>query len=188
MKTFPKSLQNRPFTYKEAVAFGLTQHKIRQLLAAAKIERIERGLYQVVGVDVSDAELFRRAVKKLGQPSAVCLLSALSHYQLTDIIPDRVWLMVSSEKRTASPNIKLYRAREPKWKIGVISEDGYSITSLERTIVDALTHKSLVPVRIGLDALKKAISGKKTSASRVIEISKSLGVMHRILPYVEALS
>ncbi len=188
MQTLPKAIKNRPFTYREAVQLGLTQTAIRQLLANESIERIERGLYQAVGVDLSDRELFRRAIRKIGKPSAVCLLSALSHYQLTDIIPDRVWLMVPANKRTSSANIKLYRARDPKWEIGVIIEDGYPITSLERTIIDALTHQSVLPIRIGLDALKKAVSAKKTSTSKIIGVSKSLGVLHRILSYVEVLS
>ena len=188
IKTVPKALLAKPFTYKEAMSLGLTQYAIRKLLAAEAIERIERGLYQTIGGDVSDSELFRRAVKKIGEPSAVCLLSALSYYHLTDVIPDRVWLMVSAKTRTASRNIRLYRARNPRWKIGIVAEDGYSITSVERTLVDALTSKALLPARIGIDALKKAVSKEQTIISKVIDMSKYLGVMHRILPYVEALS
>lgn len=187
LRTLPESLRDRPFTYREAVSLGLSQYAIHKLLAAGEIERIERGIYQAVGGDISDSELFRRAVKKIGEPSAVCLLSALSYYHLTDVIPDRVWLMVSAKTRTASRNIRLYRTRDPRWKIGIVAEDGYSITSVERTLVDALTNKAVLPVRIGLDALKRAVGEKQTSISNVIVMSKSLGVLHRILPYVEAL-
>lgn len=187
-KTFPKALRGKPFTYREATSLGLTQYAMRRLLATEVIERIERGIYRTVGHDVSESELFRRAIKKIGEPSAVCLLSALSYYHLTDIIPDRVWLMVPAKTRTTSKNIRLYRARDPQWQIGVIVEDGYSITSVERTLVDSLTSKSILPVRIGLDALKRAVSEKQTSISKVINMSKSLGVLHRIIPYVDALS
>ena len=96
--------------------------------------------------------------------------------------------MVSAKTRTASKNIRLYRTRDPRWKIGITAQDGYSITNIERTLVDALTSKAVLPVRIGLDALKRAVSEKLTSISKIIEMSKSLGVRHRILPYVEALS
>lgn len=187
-KELPQGLQHKAFTFREASEDGLTQYAIRQLLEAGAIERVERGLYRATGEDISEIEAHRSAIKKVGERAAVCLLSALSHYELTDTIPKQVWLMVPAEKRTKSPNIKLYRARDPKWKIGVLTEDGYPITSLERTIVDSLTLKSIISPRLGIDALKRAIAEKKTTASAILKMSDELGVKHRILPYIEALS
>ena len=188
MKILPKQLCGKQFTYQEACSQGLTQYAIRKLLQAATIERLEHGLYHSIGEDISDDELYRRAIKRVGEPAAVCLLSALSHYELTDTIPKQVWLMVPTEKRTKSQSVKLYRARDPKWKIGIVSQDGYSITTIERTIVDSLTLKTLISPRFGIDALKIAIFSKQTSANKVLDMSNSLGVKHRILPYIEALS
>lgn len=188
MSELPKDLQQKPFTYREASEDGLTQYAVRQLLEAGIIERVERGLYRCANEDLSESEAYRRAVKRVGEPSAVCLLSALSHYDLTDIIPKQVWLMVPTEKRTKSPNVKLYRARDPRWKIGVINKDGYSITSLERTIVDALTLKSVVSPSCGIEALKLALKSKRTSAEKIIQMAKKLGRAHRVIPVVEVLS
>ena len=151
-------------------------------------ESIERGLYRAVGTNLSEKELYQRAIMKVGKPSAVCPLSALSYYELTDTIPKQVWVTVPPERRTQSHNVKLYRARNPKWKVGISTQDGYSITTIERTLVDCLTHKALLAPRVGIDALKKAINEKKTSVSKIIEMSNSLGVKHRILAYIEALS
>lgn len=188
MKNLPKTLQGKPFTYQEACKKGLSQYSIRKLLELGVIERLEHGLYRSTGEDLSDEELYRRAVKRVGAPAVVCLLSALSHYELTDAIPKQVWLMVPKEKRVKSSSVKLYRARDPQWEIGIVSKGGYSITSLERTIVDALTLRALVSPRLGVDALKLAISSKRTSTSRVLHIASALGVKHRVLPYIEALS
>lgn len=165
----------------------MTQYAIQKLLDAGAIERLELGLYRSMDEDLSEEELYRRAIKLVAKPAVVCLLSALSYYELTDTIPKQVWLMVLKEKRVKSLNVKLYRARDPQWKIGIVSENGYSITSLERTIVDALTLKALVSPRLGVYALKKAISGKKTSASSVLQVAIHLGVKHRVLPYIEVL-
>jgi predicted transcriptional regulator of viral defense system len=187
-EVLPKLLQGKQFTYKEACRHGLTQYAVQKLLESGKIERLERGLYRSIEEDLSNEELYRRAVKRVGKPAVVCLLSALSHYELTDIIPKQIWLMVPKEKRVKSASVRLYRAREPNWKVGIVSKDGYSITSLERTIVDALTLKALVPPGLGVDAFKTAISSRKTSAHKVLDIAAELGVKHRILPYAEALS
>jgi predicted transcriptional regulator of viral defense system len=184
----PKPLQGKPFTYNEARNKGLTQYAVQKLLDAGIIERIEHGLYRSMDVDLSDEEIYRHAIKRVGKPAVVCLLSALSYYELTDVIPKQVWLMVPKEKRIKSSSVKLYRASDPSWKVGIESKNGYSITSIERTIVDALTLKALVPNRLGIDALKSAISNKKTSANKVLKIASDLGVKHRVLPYIEALS
>ncbi len=187
-KSLPRALQEKPFTYQEACRKGLTQYALGKLLDSGVIERINRGLYCPTEQDLSEETLYRRAIKRIGKPAVVCLLSALSHYELTDSIPKQVWLMVPKEKRIKSSSVKLYRARNPQWKIGIIAKGGYSITSLERTIVDAVTLKALISPRLGIDALKIAIVSKKTSASKVLQMADRLSVKHRVLPYVEALS
>lgn len=187
-KQLPEELLLRPFTYQEALAEGLTRHRIRVLLESGEIERIERGLYQVADIDITEEEQYIRALKKVGEPSAVCLLSALSHYDLTDTIPTKVWLMVDDHKRIKSGYIKLYRARDPNWNVGIVSSENYSITSLERTIVDSLTHTKLVSARLGINALKQAIEEKKSTANKILSVAEELGVKHRVLPYIETLS
>lgn len=184
----PKQLGRGPFTYREACKHGLTQYAIRRLLEDGIIERLERGLYRSTGEDLSEEELFRRAVKRIGPPAAVCLLSALSYYELTDTIPRKVWVMVPAGKRVKSPSIKLYRARDPKWDLAVVAEDGYCITSLERTIVEALTLRTLIAPRVGINALKQAIAEKKTTANKILKMAIALEVKHRVLPTIEALS
>lgn len=186
--TLPTSLKSRPFTFKDALAKGLSQYHLQVLLRNGVIQRIERGLYTANTGDLADDELFLRAVKRVGEPAVVCLLSALSYHELTDLIPKQVWLMVPKEKRVKSPSVKLYRARSPLWGVGVEKKRGYAITSIERTIIDALTHRAIISPRMGIDALKTALTSKKTSVAKVLKIATQLGMEHRIIPYVEALS
>ena len=187
-KSLPIPLEGRPFNYQEARKTGLTQYALRRLLNSGELERIDYNLYRATGEDLSEEELYRRATKKVGKRTAICLLSALTYYGLTDTIAKQIWVMVEASKRIKSPNIKLYRARDPRWKIGIVEKQGYSITSLERTVVDSLTLKSVVSPRIGIEALKKAISNHQTTASKILEIASRLGVKHRILAYIEVLT
>jgi hypothetical protein len=41
---------------------------------------------------------------------------------------------------------------------------------------------------MGIDALKRAIATKKTTATKVLNLASAMRVRHRVLPYVEALS
>lgn len=188
MHKLPKKLQNRPFTYTEATESGLSQYQLNCLLKQDEIERVERGLYQATGIDFSDEELFKQATKLISSKSAVCLLSALSYYQLTDIIPKKVWLMVPASKRTKHNSVKLFRTNKPNWNTGIVSERGFKITSVERTIIDCLTNKSVISVRVGIDALKLAIQTKHTTGTKILNMADALNVKHRVLPYLEVLA
>jgi hypothetical protein len=41
---------------------------------------------------------------------------------------------------------------------------------------------------MGIDALKRAIATKKTTGTKVLRLASTMGVHHRIVSYVEALS
>jgi predicted transcriptional regulator of viral defense system len=176
----------RPFSYQEALQRGLSRRTLQRWLKEERIERIERGLYRAVGEEVRE-DAFRAATALVGEPSAICLLSALSEYNLTDIIPRNTWVMVPAPKRSTSARLRLVRKRTPHWNVGVVRKTGYSITSVERTIVDTML--SVEPgLDEGLAALKKALRQKLTSPARIAETAQKLGVYERLLPYLRALS
>lgn len=184
----PSQLKNRPFSYAEAVKCGLTQYSLQQMLLAGVIEQIARGIYQAAGGDIDEESQFRVATLRVGLPSAICVVSALSFYGLTDAISRKTWIMVPTEKRTVDPRLRCLRSRNPQWKSGIEKHEGYFITSLERTIVDSLIYKKLVGHQIGLEALKSALKSKKTNLGRVLDMATKLKVDHRIRDYLEVFS
>ena len=186
-KSLLKLLPKIPFTYGEAMKKGFNINMLTKLIKEQKVERIERGIYRISNFDFTEEEQFIAATKKVQSKSAVTMLSALSYYDLTDIIPKQVWLMVESQKRTQNKSIKLYRSTNPHWNIGIIKEKGFCIVSIERAIVDSLTHKPIFPIRIGIEALKEAVRTKKVTLSKVVDMANKLGVREKIDPYIEVL-
>ncbi len=188
MKELPLRLQGRPFTIKQAAQSGVSFYELGKLVASGAIEQVARGIYRSASNDFNDEEQFRIATLRVGKPSAICLISALAHYHLTDVIPKKTWIMVPSRKRTSDRALRIFRARTPHWNRGVEKFEGYAITTLERTLVDCLTHRTRLGTQVGIEALRRAISSKKTTLGKVMQMAKDLGVSHRILPYIEALS
>ena len=188
MSDLPLKLQNKPFTLKEANELGLNFYVIKKLISLGQVEQIARGIYRASNIDLAEEEQYRISTLRVGVPSAICLISALSYYHLTDVIPKKTWIMVSDSKRTSDTTIKLFRSRNPQWKIGIHKKEGYAITSIERTIVDCLTQRSKIGTNTAISALKIAIENKQTTLHKILEMAKSLDVLHRILPYIEALS
>jgi len=181
----PKPLQNRPFTYEEALKYGLSLQKLRSLVQAGEIHHFGRDIYLKAGLDYSEEAQFQMATRLIGTPSVICLMSALSYYECTDIIPKQTWLMVSANKLTRYKNIKLLRVAHPCWKIGIVQHEGYSITSLERTLVDAIVYKNKIGLPVATQALRNCLQSKKVKLKDLAEIATQLGFYNRIKKTLE---
>lgn len=188
MCKIPEKLSDKPFTLRQANELGVNRYRLKWLISKGVVERLTRGVYRVSKGDVSDEDQFRIATLRVAKPSAICLISALAHYNLTDLIPKKTWIMVPLSKRTIYRDLKVFRTRNPDWQIGIEVQDGYSITTVERTIVDCLSYRAKVGTRVGIEGLRRAIAAKKTTFGKVMDMAVKLGVAHRIRAYIEALS
>ena len=185
---FPISLRNRMFTWADAKRLNVSWNEIQRQLKAGTLERLSRGVYRYPEEDINDEDQFRVATLRLGGDSAVCLVSALAFYGLTDIIPRIVWLLVPVEKHTRFTGVRLFRKREPRFNIGIVRHRGYAITSIERTLAESLLERKRIGTNIAAEAIRKAILQKKTTLSKVLDIAIELGFGDRIRPYIEAMA
>ena len=176
------------FTRGEALAAGLTVYGLRQLIARGTIEKVNRGVYRVSSAEVSEEESYKAASLRIGFPSAICVLTALSHYQLTDAIPKKAWLLVDASKRTGHRDIRLLRARNAHWKVGIEKRGGYWLTSLERTLVESVIYRRFIGSNVAMEAVRRAVREEKTTLGDLMDMAKQLGVRDRLRPYIEALA
>ena len=188
MVEIPPKLREKPFSLNQAIKQGVSRYGLNKLLAKGIVELVVRGVYRVIQDDYSEEDQYRIATLRVDTPSAICLVSALSHYGLTDAIPKKTWIMVPASKRTNQADFKLLRTRNPHWNVGIEKRDGYSITTLERTIVDVLCARARIGTQIGTEALLKAIQSKETTLGKIMDMAVKLKVDHRIRPYIEALA
>ena len=183
-----KILQNGLFTTQKALKHGITKKDLTALLEQGVIERLARGIYQDASLDRSGETEYRLATLIVGRPSAVCLLSALSHHHLTDIIPKKNWMLVPVQKKPKHSLLRLLRAKNPNWQIGILKEEGYWVTNLERTIVDCLVYKKLLGTQVAVEALRKVLEEKETTLAKILDMAVCLKVEHRIIATIEALA
>jgi predicted transcriptional regulator of viral defense system len=130
-------------------------------------------------------EQFIIASLKCGMPSAICLISALEQYNLTDLIPGKTWIMVPDSKRVSDQNIKVLRTRNPHWDIGIIKEKEYWMTNIERTIVDCFIHSKLVGKNTAIEALKRAVNDLRIKPNKIFDMSIKLNAKRIVMPYLE---
>ena len=192
MKRILEKLLRKPiFSYREAVAVGVDQIAIEKLMAEDVLVRVAHGLYMNSKYDSGEREIqYMICSRLIGAPSAICLISALDYYGLTDEIPRKTWMMVDQNKRVQNSSIRLLRTRNPHWKVGIEQQKGedWAITSLERTLVDCLIHHKIVGKGLGIQATKQALREKKTNLNSIIEVAKKMDVYERIYPTILVLS
>lgn len=176
-----------PITRKELERLGVSRNALESLIKEDKLLRVGRGVYQLPSVELDNECLYRSATKRIKGRSAVCLMSALSYYNLTDEISKQTWLLVDANGRFYHKDIRLDCSRNPNWKIGIIKADGYQITTLERTIVDAIILKKKFG-NLGIEALKKALKEKLSTTNRIMDLASKLEVDEVVLPYLQALT
>ncbi len=187
--SLPKKLTGKAFSLKQALDQGLTKYALQQQLRNGSLTRLTRGVYKASSDEALDMESqYQAATIQCGLPSCVCLLSALEYYQVTDQISNKIWMLVPNEKRVRSKNLKLIRSRNPQWSLGILKGKTYSITTLERTLIECLLYKSLIGSQVALEAIKKAVLQKKVKLGKLYDMAKKMGVEHRVRSYIEALS
>jgi len=165
--------------------------KYRQLskrLRAGELVRIANGVYahpaELEGLEGD----FYRATLLVGKNSAICLLSALQFYGLSEQMFGGTWILISySHSKPRSRSIHAVRSRSPHFKTGIVSKGKFRITTIERTIVDAFRYKRLTGVSTAVDAMKKALSEGLTNREKLFLMAKKLGAYRQMLPYLEAL-
>lgn len=182
------TFKGQPFKLKEGEEAGIPRSVIRSWLDDDIIERIAHGTYKSTDDEYDSENAYIEATAIVGCTSAVCLLSALELYNLTDQIPKKTWLMVPVDKKTTNEKIRLLRSRNPMWKIGIIKEDGYQVTSVERTLVDCLIYRKAIGSSVAIDAIKEALRTKKAKLVDIIKMAKKMKVYHRIELIIEALA
>jgi len=187
-----KPLLQRPsFTSEDARAKGVHPSLLTYYAKQGYIEKLSRGVYRGIEKDRKPVpfewEELAAAIQSIPK-GIVCLISALSLYELTDENPRQFWIAVPHETLAPRrPQVKIVRMRNTKlgsstFKLG---EAKIKIFDRERTIVDAFRYLSK---EIAIKALKRYLSGKSTKPDlqKLMAYSKSLRTPLR--EYVEAIT
>jgi predicted transcriptional regulator of viral defense system len=175
------------FSFKQARETGLSQREVALLVRAGVIEKIGRGIYEVVarGLDPATRD-FSVACISLGKHSVIGGLTALFHYGLAEEVPARLWVLVPPTTYRTNNQYRLVRTKMDL-KVGVEQHADYRITSLERTIVDTFIFASKLGERLAYRAALRAIREKRTTPEKLFKMARMLGVSDRLAAHGQAL-
>lgn len=175
------------FNLRDAARLGIPQTTVRRLVAQGIFTRLERGIYSVGDSEpLGEAADFAVACKRLGPNSVIGGLSALYEYGLIETVPQTIWVLVPPNVRATNRRYRLLRTKR-NLSEGIITKDGYRITSIERTLVDALIFASKIGERNAKTAIIKALRSGLTNEKRVFQLAQKINALPILTKHWESI-
>lgn len=148
------------FSLSQARGIGLRRSQIYRERKRGKFVRADWGIYRFLQFPASRFEGIHVAVLNAGQRAVVGFKTALYVYELSDIIPDEIHLILPTTSSRRRPGIRVHTVRLEKDDITHF--EGLPITTVARTIVDAaFAHISDEQIRMAIiQSLRRGMTTK----------------------------
>lgn len=172
---------------------GFHRLEIKSLVASGEIEKIGRGIYHLKnGHSLSNPDLVTVALQ--ASKGVICLISALSYHNATDEVPHSVYVAIPRGLRGNKidyPPVQYFRYAPKVWESGIETHtiDGHrvKIYSLAKTVADCFKYRNKIGLDVARQALKIAVTEKKTKPAEIMHFAQLCRVDKVIRPYVESL-
>lgn len=173
---------------------GISRSELRRLLREGIVERIDRGLYKLPGVVLTEKHSLAQA-SRLVPRGVVCLLSALRFHELTTRNPPDVWVAIASDAwrpKTSSLRIRLVHMAEPLLEHGVQTHDvggvEVRVTSAARTVADCFKFRNKIGIDVAVEALRDFTRSHRGGAQDLARFAKLCRVTRVMQPYLDSIA
>lgn len=173
---------------------GITRSELRRLTEEGHIERIDRGLYKLPGVVLTEKHSLAQA-SRLVPRGVVCLLSALRFHELTTQNPSEVWMAIAGKAWRPKPSslrIRLVHMAAPLLEEGVETHDvggvEVRVTSPARTVADCFKFRNKIGIDVAIEALRDFTRLYRGGAHDLARFAKLCRVTRVMQPYLDSLA
>lgn len=166
------------FRYSDAIAGGISAERLYSYRDQGLIEQVGRGLYRRSDEPPANFDLLEIAYRA---PNAtLCLVTALAHHNLTDIIPGRIDIAVprgTRSPRLAAP-VWVHVFNRETFDIGRerLDLDGEGVVGLyspERTIIDMVRLRHREGAEVAWEAMRRWLRRRGSSPASLVEMARS---------------
>lgn len=165
---------------------------LKALENKGEVVKIGRGIYSLSDTPGIESDLVR--VMLQNSKGVICLISALSFYEVTDEIPRQVNIAIRKGMRANKivfPPVKYYKFDPKQWETGIIEEkiEGHKIRiySLAKTIADCFKFRNRIGMDVAMKSLKIAVNEKKINPLEILKYAKICRVERIIKPLLEVI-
>jgi predicted transcriptional regulator of viral defense system len=176
-----------------AVDAGIHRDTLRKMVASGDLQKISRGLYQMVELTPPPhPDLAALAAKVPG--GVICLISALSFHNLTTQIPHEVYLAIarnSEPPRIGYPPVRIYRFSGKTFTEGIEEHASgpfqVRIYSREKTIADCFKFRNKLGLDTVLEAVRLYRQSRRINVDALLHCAEICRVAKVMRPYLEAM-
>ncbi|MBA3449089.1 MAG: type IV toxin-antitoxin system AbiEi family antitoxin domain-containing protein [Pseudaminobacter sp.] len=183
-------------------AAGITSATIARMGKRGELLQLGRGLYQLHDAELDANHSLAEAAKRVPR-GVICLVSALAFHDLTDTVPSRVWMAISSKDRRPkieSPPMQFVRFGAKTLDAGV---EDHLIEGVEvriynpvKTVVDLFRYRRSEGKRfqhstglnLAIEGLREALRSGKARPSEIASYADDAGIWKVMQPYLETLT
>jgi len=173
---------------------GISGQTIKRAVDDGELVRLSRGLYQRADAEVAADQALAEAAKRVPQ-GVIAMVSALAFYGLTDQMPRKIWVAISTKNWAPAPTyppIRIVEFRDKYMQRGIehhrISGVDVPVFSVTKTLADIFRNSKLVDRSVAVEGLRAALEQRKATPSAIAEEAMGAGAWRIMRPYLEALT
>ena len=185
----PESVKNLGIVTAQQIQkkLDISQPTLSRWVKNGDLLKLSHGFYVHPKFEIPPEDLdFAIACAKFGPKSTIGGLTALFHYGLTEQPPAHVWVVVPPLKAYSSPYYRTIRTKTSS-RGGIDTFKFYRITSIERSIIEALKFSTKIGPRVAINAARTALREGKTTEKKLGEMAKKLKLRSAFEKYWEAI-
>ena len=179
---------------KELRELGISSRSIARATEEGVISREGRGLYMATDIE-PETYLHLAMIGKRYPDYPICLISALSYYEVTVELPRRTWIAIGTKSwdpKTANSKIETVRFSGQYYSqertIHKINGVSVQVFSIEKSLADAFRNPKLVDRSVAIEALMNTLSSKKSSLAKIVETAKKFRAIKQMQPVVDVIT
>lgn len=178
---------------KDMAARGIHPSILQHLEQQGLLIRSGRGLYTSVEAEITEHHSLVEAVKRVPN-GVICLLSALSFYELTSQAPFEVWMAIPQKARRPKDRLlplRIVYMSGSALKLGIEEHqiEGISVRvyCIAKTVADCFKYRNKIGLDVALEALRECWLKRRCSIDEIGRYARFCRVENVMRPYLEIL-
>lgn len=177
----------------DAIRAGIHRDTLKNMLQRGDIQKVSRGLYQLVGaIPPKHPDLAIVATKV--PEGTICLISALSFHELTTQIPHEVYVAIdrnSEPPRIDYPPVRVFRFSGRAFTEGIEMHEMASVRvriySREKTLADCFKYRNKIGLDTCIEALRSYKQQQRYHIDALLKFATICRVAKVMRPYLESI-
>lgn len=170
---------------------GVPRNYLGRLESRGVLQKIDRGLYEVVGLTPSEHMSLLEVGSRVPK-GVICLLSALRFHEIGTQMPSEVWIAIDVKARSPKieyPPIRVVRVSGEALRFGVqeheVQGGTIRVYSPAKTVADCFKFRNKIGMDVALEALRECRRQNKATVDELWQAAKVCRVANVMRPYME---